>query len=48
MTETIKHLRSRAGTSFTKACLRHACAMRPAAGSQQRNQWNKTGAGSTA
>jgi hypothetical protein len=47
MIETIKHLRSRAGTSFTKACVRHVCAMRPVAGSQQ-NQWNKTGAGSTA
>jgi len=46
MTETIKHLRSRAGTSHTKACVRHACAMRPV-GSQQ-NQWNKTDAGSTA
>jgi hypothetical protein len=48
MIATIKHLSSRAGTSITKACYRHGCAMRPVCGSQQR-QWNKqTGAGFTA
>jgi hypothetical protein len=49
MTVTLHHLRSRAGTSFTKACVRHGCAMRPVSGSQQNQQWNKkTGAGFTA
>jgi len=48
MIETIQHLRSRAGTSTTKASVRHCCAMRPVSGSQQ-GQWNKvTGAGFTA
>jgi hypothetical protein len=48
MIATIKHLSSRAGTSITKACYRHGCAMRPVCGSQQ-GQWNKqTGAGFTA
>jgi hypothetical protein len=49
MIETIHHLSRRAGTSFTKACVRHGCAMRPVASSQQNQQWNKkTGAGFTA
>lgn len=46
MIETIHHPRAIAGTSFTKACVRRARAMRPVLGSLQQNQWNKaTGAG---
>jgi hypothetical protein len=48
MIATSNHLCSRAGTSITKACARHACVMRPVSGCQQ-HQWNKqTGAGFTA